>query len=969
MIVFLQKIGCIVLFLCCYIPATVQAVNPSIAFYYGAKPPLADLQAFDIVVVEPGHVTDPAGHARAAKDGTHELFAYVSLGEVQPDRPYYKTLPKGSLRSDNAAWGSKVIDQTAPGWQEFFLSNIIEPLWQQGWRGFFLDTLDSYQLFAKTDIERQAQMQAMVAIVREFKRRYPQARLILNRGFELLPEIAPLTFAVAAESLYQGFDAARKQYRPVPEKDREWLLGQMKTVQDVYHLPVIAIDYVDPAQPGARELARRTATQIRRHGFVPWVADGALASIGVGNIEVIPRTVLIVVDTTSGSDLHYTEAQRFLGVHLNYLGLRYEFVDIAREALPEGTMSGHYAGIVTWFRTGTNRPALASWLKRRINEGMRIAIFDAFGFNVDAAAATMFGLQLSSAERAEKLTIQSSDKNFIGFELEPLPDRNQLVPLRLRDDRSGRSLLRLADTRGNRYDAAAITSWGGYVVSPFTVVDLPMQQDQARWIVQPLLFLKAAFNLPDVPVPDVTTEGGRRILLNHIDGDGFASRAEQPGAPFVGEVVLNILERYRIPVTVSVIEGEISAQGIYKDLAVPLESIARRIFALPFVEGASHAYSHPFFWVDSVNGAQNKPAEKGMPEKVYSLPLPGYTFNLQREIQGSIDYINTRLMPAGKRASVFLWTGDCVPPAIAIAQTYRDGLLNMNGGDTVITESQKTWTAIAAQGVRKDGWYQVFAPNQNENVYTNNWHGPFYGFERVIETYKLTETPFRFKPVDIYYHMYSASKPGSLAALHKIYRWTQTQAFTPVYGSQYIRKVLDFERTSIARDLESGDLVVRTGADLRTLRLPPDGSLPSLSDSDGLAGFAPGPSAQYLTLAASQVRLSNVVEASRPAYVYQATGSISQLSRTVSATGRELRFTLTAHGQAAFSLAQSNACSVSVDGKLMVSSTSNSVVTSGSTVRPAAFAVPEIKVQQYEIGASNNLFTTSRHMVFVRCPV
>ncbi|MFL9925597.1 endo alpha-1,4 polygalactosaminidase [Herbaspirillum lusitanum] len=241
----------------------------SVAFFYGANPPLADLQAFDVAVVEPEFVKNPAARNRAPGDGAHSLFAYVSLGEVQPVRPYYKQLPPHSLRGDNAAWGSRVIDQTAPGWRDFFLDRIIAPLWQQGWRGFFLDTLDSYQLFARTDAERAAQTAAMVDILREFKRRYPDARLMLNRGFELLPQIAPLTYAVAAESLYRGYDAGRRAYRAVPDEDRAWLLGQMETVRDQYHLPVISIDYVDPQQPGARDLARATADKISSTASFP----------------------------------------------------------------------------------------------------------------------------------------------------------------------------------------------------------------------------------------------------------------------------------------------------------------------------------------------------------------------------------------------------------------------------------------------------------------------------------------------------------------------------------------------------------------------------------------------------------------------------------------------------------------------------------------------------------------------------
>jgi hypothetical protein len=88
------------------LPMLVLAATPSVAFYYGAQAPLADLQAFDIAVVEPDFVSNPASHTRSAADGAHELFAYVSLGEVQPTRSYYQALPAGALRGDNAAWGS-----------------------------------------------------------------------------------------------------------------------------------------------------------------------------------------------------------------------------------------------------------------------------------------------------------------------------------------------------------------------------------------------------------------------------------------------------------------------------------------------------------------------------------------------------------------------------------------------------------------------------------------------------------------------------------------------------------------------------------------------------------------------------------------------------------------------------------------------------------------------------------------------
>jgi len=43
----------------------------------------------------------------------------------------------------------------------------------------------------------------------------------------------------------------------------------------------------------------------------------------------------------------------------------------------------------------------------------------------------------------------------------------------------------------------------------------------------------------------------------------------------------------------------------------------------------------------------------------------------------------------------------------------------------------------------------------------------FTVFERVIETFKLTDEPIRFKPVDIYYHFYAGTKPASIVALQR----------------------------------------------------------------------------------------------------------------------------------------------------------------------------------------------------------
>lgn len=924
-------------------PAALAQSAPalSIAFYYGANPPFDELKAFDIAVVEPDHVPDPKPHRRDAAVGASELFAYVSFGEVEPSRAYFKSIPPGILKGENQAWGSSVVDQTAPAWPAFLIERILAPLWERGYRGFFFDTLDSYHLISATPELRAIQEAAMVTTLRAVRARFPGIRLIFNRGFEILPQVKDMVTAVAAESLYRGWDQGKKQYREVPAADREWLLGQLQTVRTAYSLPVIAIDYVAPAE---RALARDTARRIIDLGFTPWVANPELDMLGVGRIEVVPRRVLVLAEMPAQqADFHNADAQRFLGMPLNHLGYAYDLLDPRSEALPEGVLRGRYAGIVTWLAptNGQAQTRVSAFLKRQIDDGMRVAVFNQFPFNLDPPMMRQLGLATVAGVGSQRLSITQRDP-MLGFEFQPLPSRRELVAIKVGSQ--GRSLLRLADQSGKDFDAAAIMPWGGYVLSPFALVGINAL-DQQRWVVNPLSFLRAALAHEDIPVPDVTTEAGRRMLLVHIDGDGWASRAEFPGSPYASEVMAReLLERYRVPTTVSVIQGEIAADGLYKAQAPALEAIARRIFALPSVEVASHSYSHPFIW----SRADAAPAAGDAP---LNLDIPGYRFDLKREVSGSIDYINRSLLPAGKRTAVFLWTGDCMPTPEALRASYEAGVLNMNGGDTLITRSAPTWSLIASQGIRKRGYYQVYAPNQNENVYTNNWTGPFYGFERVIETFELTETPHRFKPINIYYHTYAASKAASLNALKKVYQYALAQPVAPVYASEYIRKVLDFEHMVMARDLPSGDLIVRGDGALRTLRTSAQAPLPNLQKSGGVVGFADGPNARYVTLAAAEARLSFAAPAgTAQPYLADANGGISALTREAGSFG----FTLSTHVPPVFRLAQAERCSVTINGK---------------PARPAekSPAAAGISLQRYDADPASLGRAPHQQVVRVRC--
>lgn len=882
-----------------------RGAPPAVALFYGPKPPFNELKAFDVVVVDPDNPgVDPAHYRRADS----ELFAYVSVGEVRKEKPYYARMPSDWMPARNSDWGSQLIDQTSAGWPQFFADQVIAPLWAKGYRGFFLDTLDSYQRLAHTPEERAHQEAGLIEVIRELKRRWPSARLIFNRGFEVLPVLHQQVWMVAAESLYRSWDVRRQQFIEVSEADRNWLLGQLHRVQKDYRLPVLVIDYVAARQ---RQLARSTATRIRAAGFIPYVTTPNLDILGVGNVEVLPRKVLVIYDPHEAPELDYSDVQRYLGAPLAYLGLVPEYHALG-EPLPDYPLMGTYAGIVTWFSNDDAGGAgYASWLLHQVDEGLPLAVFDTFGFGADPVSYGHLGISFREGRVSNALQLQHNDP-LMSFELPARPRPGDIQPLHLSGP--GQALLTLKAPGGPSYEPAGLTPWGGYVLAPYTVSRVSAGNTGnavERWYVDPMGFLVAALRRdPAVPVPDVTTELGRRMFMVHIDGDGFPSKVERPGYPYAGRVLVNeVLKRYPVPTALSVIEGEVGPAGLYPRESPQLETIAREAYALPWVELASHTYSHPFQW-DRAQANEQASARAGDTAESYHLPIRGYRFSLEREISGSSSYINRRLAPPGKRVQILFWSGNCVATPEALAEVDRAGLLNMNGGDTLVTRSSNSWTRIAGLGISKAGHYQVYAPNQNENVYTNLWSGPFYGFERVIETYQLTESPYRFKPIDLYYHLYNVTKTASLTALHKVYHWALSQPVNPVYPSAYIRKVLDFNGYVVARTPNGYRL--RGAGELRTVRLPATGSGVDFERSSAVAGLAPGPRARYVSLAGGNAELVTGSGGGQP-YIESANGSLRRFERR----GRGFSFELAGAQPLHFTLNQPPSCRLLREGKVL----------------------------------------------------
>lgn len=865
--------------------------RPAVAFYYGENPPMHELRAFDWVVVEPGHLPDP-------KPFTHPEsvpFAYVSLGEVTEDKPYFKQIPRSWLKGENSAWQSKVIDQSSADWPTFVVKNMIAPLWESGYRGFFLDTLDSFNLIAKNSEDRQVQIDGLLKVIALIKSTYPGSKLIFNRGFELLPQALPLMDALAFESWFSGYDASKKQFNNVPQSDRDWLAAQIEPVKNS-GIPVIAIDYVSPENRGK---AREVAKALDQVGFIPWVSNPDLSILGVGLREVKPRRVLMVtppvvdeVDLATMTEAIYPTAV------LNAMGYAVDYAPV-NKPLPVGFLADRYAGLLLWVADdehiqNTNR--FTDWLLSVHQQKLPMLLMGNLDFLKRAnKLAKALSVKINDTANSSRLSIVKQSAE-VGYEAPPLLDRLSFYSLAITEAHQG--WLEIADTLGNQQTAIAITSWGGLVVAPNIYSSVQAEPPVDKWVVDPYKLFEQALKLMPMPMPDTTTESGRRMLMVHHDGDGFPTRADMSGAPYASKVMLDeIVKKYAIPMSISVIEAEVGPTGIYPELSSQMESIARQIYSYPHVEVASHTYSHPFDWaVFSGARAESKRYAN------YNLTIPNYIPSLAREIEGSVAYINRHLTTKAKPVVLLNWTGDCNPTKEALSMVEKQGLLSINGGNTIQSMiKNNSLTNVSPVGINKDDYFQVYAPIQNENVFTNNWTGPFNGYKHVIETFQLTEKPKRIKPVNIYFHTFALSKTASMQSLKSVFDWAMQQSLHPIHMSEYVRKASEFNRIVVAKSLDN-QWVLRGLSSLQELRIPTYMGYPDLVSSDTVVGFNDHLDQRYLHVLGEDIRFYLTNQPANLPYLRQANASVTAFNRRAQGVDIELvgyvtpQFELSANG-------------------------------------------------------------------------
>jgi hypothetical protein len=621
----------------------------------------------------------------------------------------------------------------------------------------------------------------------------------------------------------------------------------------------------------------RSASAEAIHRHILAVVDGA---------ENLKQTAALA-DAIPGEDEHYAASpavrevntiEQYAEMPLNYLGYVLDYVDVTKRLPDDGEMA-KYDAIITWFGDNTMKgaPDYGRWITRQLAKGKKLIAIGEFGFDLDEHLKPIpqeildqffkaFSIAMDPGDTTDSpllIEVVSNDPAMTEFERSLKGELTNFTKISVTDGGAKVYLrLRRKDTRATA-DAVFVHAKGAFVLPGYAYY-LNAADFQTRWRIDPFRFFAAALGAA-FPKPDVTTLNGMRLFFSHIDGDGFANRSlidrEQTCAALTYE---KILTKYRLPISASIIVGTIlRAQGEEREHLI---SLAKKIFALPNVEAASHGWSHPLVWASD--------------HRKLAIKLKGFVYSPESEIGNSIRYINDNLMPRGKQTNLFFWTGDCLPDAEALEYVHRHGIQAMNGGDTRFDNAYPSYTYVSPLFRHLGGLLQDYAADSNEVTYTNIWTGPFYGFRYAIETYERTEAPLRVKPIDIYYHFFSMERESSYAALKQVYDWALPQEIAPVFASEYLRSLRGFVTTRIER-MAPDRWIVSDNGDLRTVRFDVSDRYVNMQASKGVLGCVRHQGALYVHLDNGR-RSEIALASSRPAipYLVKANGMVRTWRRS-----------------------------------------------------------------------------------------
>ncbi|GEM_PF-1908339 len=270
-----------------YGPKTVQEVpmkmkqrkewkdSTSFVCYYGPGS-VPEMSQADVAIVDGRNLsTDNIKELQAS--GTW-VVSYVTIGEddtlsvADGKGPggyasYFMDTDGDKKPDKNTSWNSYFVDAGNPLWQERILNGRIKDIIEKfGCDGIFLDTVDTVDLYKDTKA-------GMVDLIRKMREKYPNIKIVQNRGFSVLGETFQYIDAIMFEDFSINYDWKNDSYSQA-DKGKLYATGlqalEINGHRKKKDFLVFDLGYADLNQPDLIQFCYDRAWE---YDFIPYVAN------------------------------------------------------------------------------------------------------------------------------------------------------------------------------------------------------------------------------------------------------------------------------------------------------------------------------------------------------------------------------------------------------------------------------------------------------------------------------------------------------------------------------------------------------------------------------------------------------------------------------------------------------------------------------------------------------------------------
>lgn len=244
--------------------------------YYGSEEPVDSFLDYDIIAFDREHHPP----LRQLQNRGKILLGYVSFGEAETYRQDFEAIKElGVLLEENPDWpGHYIVDIRNPIWTKYIIETAIPYILHQGFNGIIVDTIDSIEYLEEREPEKYKGMtEGAVSMVKAVRQHYPELKIMINRGFKTLPEIADDIDYVLAESILVKHLPGDKSYELFPQDVYDWYADSLRALKDkAPHLTVVSVDYWDMND---KEGVRHIYETQRANGYLPYVTTIDLMAV------------------------------------------------------------------------------------------------------------------------------------------------------------------------------------------------------------------------------------------------------------------------------------------------------------------------------------------------------------------------------------------------------------------------------------------------------------------------------------------------------------------------------------------------------------------------------------------------------------------------------------------------------------------------------------------------------------------